>query len=543
MSGTNGSGGSAMDGLVTLALVGTARHNSAADTATNTPIDDLTAPLPTEEPERALLLRAGAFAIYRQAGKTSRETIELPTPAAPETRPPCSPGAATLIGRMLRESNVLLPEALERLNRAGQRLPFDLLPDAFNGRNEEHRKLLAPVLGERGRWLSHFVDSWDWVDATLIELAGKLPPDADDIWQEGKLEQRLALLRQARQFAPERARAWVEAVWKQEKADTREKLIECYEINLSLADEPFLEAALDDRGKDVRAIAIRLLTRLPGSAFATRAIERADAMLDHRDSKLIATPPKEALTAWARDGLTVNADKERHKSKGARALLLTEALAQVNPVHWQERFGLTPDELIDALGEKNEWMQEIRDGWTQAALSYKATGWMLPLWRWRHAVEAEAKRYYHSDPYTGQLLYHTAENERRSFAFDMLARYPIKASSSQQAQQWEEAIRAMPQPWDEEFSRAYLDGLRTFASSLTPGMYQSKTKVVAPWVETLTVAQTALAISSIAEATQSFEFAHLEEGKFDWRVNYAHTQLKDFTNTMRLRQQLYDELP
>ncbi|HLY30783.1 MAG TPA: DUF5691 domain-containing protein [Ktedonobacterales bacterium] len=531
-----------MDGLVTLALVGTARHRSSADTATHTPIDDLTSTLAAAEPERALLLRAGALAVYRQAGQTAPAQIGAPTPAPSETRPLCSPGAAALLGRLLKEENILLPEALARLNRAGQRLPFDLLPDALNIMQDEHRKLLAPVLGERGRWLSHFHTEWDWVEATLIELAGELPPDAEDIWQEGKLNQRVALLRQARQFAPERARDWVEGVWKQEKADTREKLIDCYEINLSPEDEAFLEAALDDRAQAVRATAIRLLMGISTSAFAARAIARADAVLDYANGKLVARPPKDFPAALARDGLPVNT-RENQKGKGPRATWLTVALAQVNPTHWQERFGLSPDALIEAVGEKNEWEEAIRDGWTQAAQAHQATAWMLPLWRWRHAVEANAKHYSHSDYSTGQLMGGVAAEERRRLALDMLRRHPLTADDSSGAQQWNEAVNSVLAPWDDEFSQAYLAGLYAFAGQLTAELLAQGATPVVPWLETLAVAQVALAPSCVGSATRPFDLPPMPEGKLNWQLNYAHRQLGDFTNTMRLRQRLIEELP
>ena len=44
---------------------------------------------------------------------------------------------------------------------------------------------------------------------------------------------------------------------------------------LSLADEPLLEAALDDRAAEVRSWAAYLLARLPGSALGQRMAERA----------------------------------------------------------------------------------------------------------------------------------------------------------------------------------------------------------------------------------------------------------------------------
>ncbi len=532
-----------MEKLVGVALVGTARQHGPLDTTTGAPVDDLTATLPADEPERALLLRAGAAAIYRQAGQITSAQIDAPKarPAPPETRPVCSPSLAALLRQMLKDGNVLLPEALERLNRAGLRLPYDALPEALAAQDDAVRALLAPTLGERGRWLSHFTPSWNWVDGALIEAKGELPPDAETIWQEGNLKSRVAVLRRARANDPELARNWVASVWKQEKAETRGELIGCYAVNLAADDEPFLEVALDDRAGGVRETAVKLLTRLPGSAFAMRARERADAMLSYADGAFDAKPPRDFKPAWARDGMTAKPEKSNEEGKGPRATWLTEAVSLVNPAHWQERFALTPEQLI-AAAETTDWSSALSQGWTNAALAHQATEWMLPLWRWRHHGKTKRIRYgsWTSD-FTTRLFAGVPPDIRRSMALDYIARYPISLTDDAiGARQWFEAVAGAPTPWDDEFSDAYLAGLRAFVPHITPALLDGDG---VPWLLTLDAAQTALAPSRVAGAITPHKVPPLPEGKGDWRINRAQAQLDDFINTLRLRQRLLEEIP
>src|SRR6266566_709528 len=121
-----------MDTLVMMALVGIA-HRDNKDTGTGTSIDTLTAECSEREMERRLLLTAGAWAIYRQAGKVPGHLPMAPEPAAPEMPHPCSPAIARLVEDMLAGTHDdLLPEALERMENADLRLPPELLPAALN---------------------------------------------------------------------------------------------------------------------------------------------------------------------------------------------------------------------------------------------------------------------------------------------------------------------------------------------------------------------------------------------------------------------------
>ena len=57
-------------------------------------------------------------------------------------------------------------------------------------------------------------------------------------------------------------------------AETRAAYVEALGVGLGPEDEPFLESALDDKSRQVRAEAVRLLATLPASRFAGRMTAR-----------------------------------------------------------------------------------------------------------------------------------------------------------------------------------------------------------------------------------------------------------------------------
>jgi hypothetical protein len=355
-----------MDALTRAAITGTSRE---APPASGLPTDNLLRSAEGNSPERDLLLRAGMYAVYRAAGRRAETGVELPQPAPWETLPACSARAAELVGDLLTRPHdpqddtnwSLLKETLERLRRAGLRLPASLLPVALDGNRP--RKLLLPVLGERGRWISSLNPAWRWVHE--MDASG----DEGTIWEEGALPQRLAVLERVRRREPACGREWLAGVWRQEKADTRNEMIAKLETGLSGDDEPFLERALDDKSKGVRTTAARLLSRLPTSAYATRAVARADTILvayqrpsgfglsrRARSGGLTVEPPSVEDEGWKRDlrgGQVPRSRDSLRRWVGAKAERIMQALSVVPPSHWEEKFGAEPVDLISAAASSN----------------------------------------------------------------------------------------------------------------------------------------------------------------------------------------------
>ena len=548
-----------MDALTRIALAGTARaaQGSGTAVATGTPVDDLLARLPDGGPERKLLLAAGALTVYRQAGRSPLSNVAAPEPAPAERLPACPPDAARLIGEMLAGQHAeLLPEALALLRRAGRRLPPELLPVALTAgaRRAELRPVLLAVLGERGRWLSRFDPDWRWLEAVprARDDAGGVPPDAGTVWEEGSPGQRLAVLRLVRVEDPPRGRDWLAAVWKGEKADFRAAALAALAAGLSLADEPFLEAALDDRSQGVRAGAAALLARLPGSALAARMRARADAMLDYAApvrggglralvravtggarGRLVVTPPETLDKAWQRDGIA----EKPPAQLGERAWWLMRTLEHVPLEHWEERFAASPRELTEAAAH-DDWGLTVIEGWTRAAIAAKNGAWAGLLWGWWYQVETKDARYSTVIPELLRALIGCMPPEDVWRSAERLVGDNARRSDVR----WIELLRAIPAPWSVRLGERYLQILRDRVRDLRSREYD-------PWIRTLPIAAPALPPACFAAALRDWELPgspnlqprvadvlrrHLEAIWLpEWR-----RELDRFTATIQTRQRL-----
>ncbi len=521
-----------MDSLVSAALVGTARQPNPA-LATGTPLDGLLSALPETSIERQVLLVAGLWAAYRDAGRTAQEAPPAPEPAPPETLPVCSPGAAALLRRMLdREGSRLLPEALERLRRAGRILPPELLAAALGTQSSEVRAALVPVLSERGRWLSRFNPAWRWV-AESLPTGGVLPGDAEARWQEGTPAARRAILGRVRAAEPTRAREWLAAVWRQEKADLRAEFVQALVPGLSAADEPFLEAALDDRSANVRAAAASLLARIPNSGLAQRMRGRADVLLSWKAGKLAVAPPTAVDKDTQRDGIVAKPPA----GTGERAWWLTQILALVPPAHWTERFGVASGELI-AAAQFGEWAAALLGGWSSAALLHRAADWMLALWDWwvqSHLVATAGSARKKLAAALGavpadELLAAMPgpEAERRAI---LLLDHPDLAESG-----LDETLKVVPLPWSGSFGTAYLQAARRYAASLADS---KKPDASSPWLDTLEHAATALPLACLPQALEPWPLPEPN----NWYLQHWTDAIDTFSETLRLRQRLAEEIP
>lgn len=402
-----------MEQLLKLALIGTARAPAGDEAASFDdagPASALVAAAKISERERRLLAAAGVEAIYLTAGRRAVSGTAAPAAAPRETTPVASSRiAAFLRDAALTNDWAFLADAFRRLGEVGLALPHEFLPLALDLNDANLRAALLPLLSRRGRWLAQFREEWNWVAAAetaALETAALDRKALEQAWTEGQTEQRKAALRAWHRAEPEEARRRLSEVWKAEKADTRAELLGALRDHLTPADEPTLEAALDDRSQTVRSLAASLLVKLPTSQLTARFVARGEAILSGKTSGLIrrtfamtSDPPQELDAATERDGIAAKPPAHLGKEQvGKRAFWLTSILAQIRPSYWTTKFAHDPAALLAAVA-KDDFADAVVEGWTRAAVAFAAQdpasiAWLSPL------AEYWTEKLQSGDPYT-----------------------------------------------------------------------------------------------------------------------------------------------
>lgn len=328
----------------------------------------------------AQVLRASAVAaVLERAGWVPGSQVQLAAPRtapampAPESRSaPDGAQLERLVEAIISEGPLdQLAPAFAVLDSAGLRLPHGLLVSALNqGRQStELREWLLPVLGERGRWLATQNPQWAYA-AGVQESA-----DAEQIWQEGSIAQRVSLLETERATDPAKARARLEASLKELNAKERAPMVAALHTGLSMDDEPLLEKLLADRSKEVRENAAQLLTRLPASAHSQRITAWLQSMLS-QDAKgeWQIEPPTEGNKDWERDGIALQLPAY---VKGERSWWLQQMVALAPIDFWHQALDKSPEQLWD-WSRRSDWKSALRQGWLRALDTQHDLRW-LPL--------------------------------------------------------------------------------------------------------------------------------------------------------------------
>ena len=343
--------------LQQLLKIGTARAGRPP-ASLGAPLDGL---LPAgADPDAALWLSLGALDLWERSGFIAPDQ-PAPRPAAPapaETLRPCPPRAQTILSLLLQGAHPagLEAEWLRQLHGHGGHVPPHTLPKLLDlaTRQPALRPPLLPVLGERGRWLARLQPEWAWA-------GGDADADAS-LWDTGTPEQRVAALRDWRARDPQAARVALDAAWRSETPEQRPALLAALTVGLGPDDEPFLEAALDDRRKEVRTAAQRLLARLPGSQLAQRMTERLMPLLHMSAAgRIELTLPAANDAAMRRDGIGAAS----HHGLGEKAGWVVDMLAAVDPAFWPRHVEGTPRACLVAA-EHSEFAAVFVRGWALA---------------------------------------------------------------------------------------------------------------------------------------------------------------------------------
>jgi hypothetical protein len=328
-------------------------------------------------PATALLRMAGVLALCHLAGSMGRPAAEQARPGAdPEVLLPLEdPRLLGLMEWVLQQGPVRLAgECLAVLSQRGLRLPAALLPTVLDAsrRATALRPWLAPVLGTTGCWLA--AQREDWKHAVGVQT---IRQSDEVVWLEGSLEQRSAFLLQERSTVPDVARERLIAALPELAAQERLELVQTLGVGLSLQDEPLLERLrANDRGREVRQAALRLLLRLPLAAHPQRAMARlAPLVVQHRGlihKRWVVEAPAAAADDWAAD--QVEAKKPPHESLGERAWWLYQLASQVPLSWWSEHTGMRPKELL-AWSAQGDWNKALTRAWFEVLLATPDSDW------------------------------------------------------------------------------------------------------------------------------------------------------------------------
>ncbi|MFD8865300.1 DUF5691 domain-containing protein, partial [Streptomyces sp. NPDC059590] len=324
----------------------------------------------------------------------------------------------------------LLPQWLTMANQRGYRAPDALLPallDAARARTDLRPEALA-LGGPRVLWLARLNPEWKFAlrgggtgrAATTAEAAGSagapgsagaatpgpattvdspagtaagspagagvgaapaapdapaVPADVQRQWEEGLFAERVSLLTAVRHRDPELGLALLGGTWSMERAEDRLMFLDSLRDDLSPSDEPFLEQALADRSRNVRATAAELLSALPGSALASRMAERSRACVSLTDGVIAIDAPAECDSGMERDGVVAKPPSGR----GERAWWFGQ-LVEATPLEcWSAWFGGRGAAEIVALPVADGWQADLQAAWCRAAVRQRNVEWSRAL--------------------------------------------------------------------------------------------------------------------------------------------------------------------
>ncbi|MFF7492134.1 DUF5691 domain-containing protein [Streptomyces rubiginosohelvolus] len=446
--------------LVTSALLGTDRRPPAPRGG----------PVPADAPA-ALLDAAALHTVRRRAGLLPAVPEARPEPAAPDPRPALPEAARHRLAHLLADRSApsgggrrgtapdlteLIPQWLAIANRRGFRAPADLLPallDAARARTDLRPQALA-FAGPRGMWLAGLNPDWKFAlrgSASGAPQPGLTDPDAvARLWEEGLFAERVALLDAVRAQDPPAALTLLATTWPTERAEDRLMFLDSLRSGLGRADEPFLEQALSDRSRNVRATAAELLSALPESALAGRMAARALSCV-HPDrtgavASIAVEAPHECDADMQRDGVTAVPPTGR----GERSWWLGQ-LVEATPLGvWEERFGGRPADEIVALPVADDWADELHTAWCRAAVRQRNP-------RWSRALLGRPSEPVASGPGTAsiaersKLLAILDEGERASWVAEFIAAHGLSEAF--------QLLGVCTVPWAGPLGRAVVDAL------------------------------------------------------------------------------------
>ncbi|WP_300700902.1 DUF5691 domain-containing protein [Bacteroides sp.] len=287
------------------------------------------------------------FAYQRAGMEVSSDENAVETEEAPEEEKPYFDREAGELFNLLNinRNRYLLLYAYRKAAGCNKVIPplylQNLINHAFDRNNPDRRQeqeLLSQLAGKRGRWLLPQMGLKDWGDTET------------DTWETASHEERKRMLCRLRESQPEQGLALLQTELKNESATHRDELIQCLQINLSKADEAFLqEIAGTDRSINVKQTASNLLFRIPDSELVKAYCDLLRGKLHYK-----------MLLGWSYDKLTYTPEMKKlgleevssNKKEKDEEFLLRQLAERVPLSFWEELFDCSPEKAASKLAKK-----------------------------------------------------------------------------------------------------------------------------------------------------------------------------------------------
>lgn len=351
--------------LVKTALLGTGSGFTLP--AAPDPLPDTMKLLPQEETDASFFSTAALIGMANIAGRLPTRLEETVDASPAESRRIISEEASIFLKRILDgEHQEVLPEFLELTASHKRLVPPEALPALLGLGKHKLRKLVLPVIGERGKWLAGQNPAWAYA----------LGREDDDVWETGTRLERVQYLERVRERDAKHAVALVQSTWDQDLPEERAAFVAALAIGLSMDDEPFLETCLDDSRKEVREAALDLLVRLPKSRHAERMTRRLAAFLEYKSARLGSDSlrvdlPEQVDAEAKRDGVS---GAILHKPLGKKASLLANMISLTPPSFWSQTWKQAPEKILRAAS-RSDWKDPLLLGWLLATGRAQDSDW------------------------------------------------------------------------------------------------------------------------------------------------------------------------
>ncbi len=338
------------------------------------PIDGLPVPAAGDREGNALASLA-ALTVCVMAGASPPPEGSIPFEPAPERLPDCAAVSANRLSAIIapRGPLDLLDEWCALALAAGVSIPAEHTHAVYSKGKAYRTGNVMAALGPTLGWLRDALGKPSPAEAAA----------ASDDWTAGDDAQRRASFAAWRARDPDAAREALVAGWATERLTLRLAILE--EMQPLPADEPLLEALLDDPAKKVREKAAAILSSVPDSRYGGRMRARALAAVALAAKRLPLARVKHAVSvdlpdddpALARDGLATSDFPPRPGDEivGRRTQLLEAVIERAPMATWA---GSLPQAWI-AGALAGEWASSLVPSWARRALRERDRNWSLAI--------------------------------------------------------------------------------------------------------------------------------------------------------------------